>query len=141
MTPELAALRHVVAHPWRFALQALRAFRAHQGLLLAGAVAYYTLLSIIPLFSLLLVGLSHFVDEGELITMTHELLELLVANEADAVTDQIETFLQHRAIVSGFGLLVMLFFSSLSFSVLETSMAVIFFHRAATRRRPASPKA
>jgi uncharacterized BrkB/YihY/UPF0761 family membrane protein len=30
----------------------LRAFRANQGLLLAGAVAYYTLLSIVPLLIL-----------------------------------------------------------------------------------------
>jgi uncharacterized BrkB/YihY/UPF0761 family membrane protein len=34
-------------------------FRQSQGLLLAGAVAYYTRLAIVPLFVVLLVGLSH----------------------------------------------------------------------------------
>ena len=40
---------YVLTHPGAFALRVLRAFRANQGLLLAGAVAYYTLLSIVPL--------------------------------------------------------------------------------------------
>ena len=35
----------VVANPGAFVLRVLRAFRANQGLLLAGAIAYYTLLS------------------------------------------------------------------------------------------------
>src|SRR5258706_4190821 len=39
----------VIEHPGRFALQTLKAFKANQGLLLAGAVAYYALLSIFPL--------------------------------------------------------------------------------------------
>ena len=34
---------HVIQHPWDFAWRTLRAFRANQGLLLAGAVAYYAL--------------------------------------------------------------------------------------------------
>ncbi len=40
-----------------FALKVLRDFHGNQGLLLAGAVAYYTLLSIVPLFAIILVGL------------------------------------------------------------------------------------
>ena len=43
----------VVTHPGAFTLRVLRAFRANQGLLLAGAVAYYTLLSIVPLLILI----------------------------------------------------------------------------------------
>ena len=46
-------LAEVLQHPGRFLLQVLRAFRANQGLLLAGAVAYYALLSIVPLFLLM----------------------------------------------------------------------------------------
>ncbi|MGD8861805.1 MAG: YihY/virulence factor BrkB family protein [Myxococcales bacterium] len=135
MNAELAAFRHILAHPGQFGMQVLRAFRNHQGLLLAGAVAYYTLLSIVPLFSLLLVGLSHVVDEAELIAMTRGLLELLVASQADALIAQLRTFLEHRAVIGGFGFLVMLFFSSLAFSVLENCMSVIFFHRAGVRHR------
>jgi uncharacterized BrkB/YihY/UPF0761 family membrane protein len=37
---------YVLKHPGVFAIQVLKSFRANQGLLLAGAVAYYALLSI-----------------------------------------------------------------------------------------------
>lgn len=134
MTHETAVLARIAAHPGRFTLQVLRAFRAHQGLLLAGAVAYYTLLSIVPLLSLLLVALSNFVPAPELLAITESLLNLVVAEEAPALLDQVRSFLEHRAVVGGFGVLVMLFFSSLAFSVLEQCMAVIFFHR--VRERP-----
>ena len=42
----------VLKNPAAFLLRTLRAFRAHQGMLLAGAVAYYALLSIVPLLIL-----------------------------------------------------------------------------------------
>jgi len=48
---------HVLKHPGAFALQVIKAFRANQGLLLAGAVAYYTLLSIVPLLILIVIAL------------------------------------------------------------------------------------
>ena len=49
--------RYVLDHPWRFAGQVIRSFRANQGFLLSGAVAYNTLLSIVPMFALnLLLG-------------------------------------------------------------------------------------
>src|SRR5689334_3708203 len=38
--------RQILHHPGAFALRVVKAFRANQGLLLAGAVAYYALLSI-----------------------------------------------------------------------------------------------
>ena len=42
----------VLQHPFAFAIRVLRGFRANQGYLLAGAVAYNTLLSILPLLIL-----------------------------------------------------------------------------------------
>lgn len=74
MGPQAAT---VLKHPAAFALQTLKAFRANQGLLLAGAVAYYALLSLVPL------------------------------------------------------LVLIIFFSSLAFTVLENAMSVIFVHRVA----------
>ena len=47
--PSSAAWLEVLQHPGAFALRVLKAFRKNQGLLLAGAVAYYALLSIVPL--------------------------------------------------------------------------------------------
>ena len=62
--PKRKKFRDFVLHrPGSFLIRVLRSFRRNQGLLLAGAVAYYTLLSIIPMFALILVGLSHFIEE------------------------------------------------------------------------------
>ena len=61
------AAQHVLRHPWAFAWQTIRGFKANQGLLLAGAVAYYALLSIVPLLILTVIALTHFIDQGELL--------------------------------------------------------------------------
>ncbi|MDH5671240.1 MAG: YihY/virulence factor BrkB family protein [Myxococcales bacterium] len=125
----------VLLSPWGFALQVLRGFRSHQGLLLAGAVAYYTLLSIVPLFGLLMLVLSSFYEERELLAMSTGVLEMLVPGQSPAVVSQIEIFLHNRYLIGWLGFLVMLFFSSLAFTVLENAMSVIFFHRVAIKRR------
>ena len=51
--------KKVFKQPGAFALAVIYQFRANQGVLLAGAVAYYTLLSLIPLLILILMALSH----------------------------------------------------------------------------------
>jgi uncharacterized BrkB/YihY/UPF0761 family membrane protein len=58
---------YVLTHPGGFALRVLRSFRANQGLLLAGAVAYYALLSIVPLLILILIALSQLIDQAQLL--------------------------------------------------------------------------
>ncbi len=62
------AARKIGRDPLGFAMQTIRAFRANQGLLLAGGVAYYTLLSIVPLMILLVIILSHVIDAEELMS-------------------------------------------------------------------------
>jgi YihY family inner membrane protein len=105
-------------------------------LLLAGAVAYYTLLSIVPLLALILIGLSHFVQPEQLIQTIVRNLELLVPGYADSLAVQVRAFLEKRHLVGVVGFLVMLFFSSMAFSVLESTMTVIFSHRQKAMRRP-----
>jgi membrane protein len=126
---------HVVRHPGTFALGVLRAFRANQGLLLAGAVAYYTLLSIVPLLILLLIGLAHFVEPARLFTTLTDYLEFLLPGQSDAVMDQLRVFLAHRDEIGGVLLGSLLIFSAMAFTVLENAMSVIFYHRVAIRRR------
>ncbi|MEO7953821.1 MAG: ribonuclease R, partial [Polaromonas sp.] len=58
---------YVLGHPGAFALQIIKGFRANQGLLLAGAVAYYALLSIVPLLILIAIALSHVIDQTVLL--------------------------------------------------------------------------
>ena len=66
MTLEPQAV-YVLSHPGEFALRILKGFRANQGLLLAGAVAYYALLSIVPLLILIAIALSHVIDQTALL--------------------------------------------------------------------------
>ena len=127
--------RHVLAHPGRFALQSLKAFRANQGLLLAGAVAYYALLSIVPLLLLSVIALSHFLDQAELLMTIGRYLEWLIPGQSRAIVRELDQFLTHRDVVGWVLLATMLFFSSLAFTVLENAMSVIFLHRVAVRRR------
>jgi len=124
-----------IGHPAAFAWRVLKAFRANQGLLLAGAVAYYALLSIIPLLILILITLSHFVGAGELLEATGRYLDWLVPGQGGTLTAEFARFLEHREVLGWVLLLTMVFFSSLAFTVLENAMSVIFVHRVAIRRR------
>lgn len=119
----------------RFLWAVLVDFRRNQALLLSGAVAYNTLLSIVPLFAVLLVALSHVVDEQRLLETVASNLELLIPGQTQAITDQVASFLAQRHVVGLVGFLALLFFSSMAFTVLESAMAVIFHHRAAARSR------
>lgn len=110
-------------------------FRANQGILLAGAIAYYTLLSIIPLFTLFIVALSHLIDEQELLDLVQSNLSMLFGAQAELVTQQMHIFLENRQTVGWIGLGILVFFSSLAFTILENAMSVIFFHRVQIQRR------
>ena len=126
---------YVAQHPGAFALRTLRAFRANQGLLLAGAVAYYALLSIVPLLILTAIALSHWIEPGQLLRTLGRYLEWLVPGQSAVIVEELGNFLDHREVVSWVLLATMLFFSSLAFTVLENAMSVIFHHRVAIRRR------
>jgi membrane protein len=126
---------YVMTHPGTFTLRVLRAFRANLGLLLAGAVAYYTLLSIVPLLILMLIALSRIIDEGELLATLGRYLEWLIPGQSTAVIAELARFVEHRGVIGWVLLATMIFFSSLAFTVLENAMSVIFLHRVVIRRR------
>jgi membrane protein len=126
----------IARHPLDFAFQTLRAFRANQGLLLAGAVAYYALLSIVPLLIVSVIMLSHFVNQDELLLTIRRYLEWVAPGQSMPLLSELSNFLQHREVMGPLLFLTMLFFSSLAFTVLENAMSVIFIHRVATRKRP-----
>ena len=127
--------RKVLKRPGAFALAVFKHFRANQGLLLAGAVAYYTLLSLIPVLILILMVLSNIFEEDRILLMLREYLEFVVPGQSNALVGELRNFLAHRELVGGFLVVTMLFFSALAFTVLENAMSVIFFHRVAIRRR------
>lgn len=125
----------MLRHPGRFAWQTLKGFRANQGLLLAGAVAYYALLSIVPLLILTVIALSHLIDQSELLGTLGRYLEWLVPGQAAAIVTELANFLDKRGEIGWLLFVTMLFFSSLAFTVLENAMSVIFLHRVVERKR------
>ena len=129
------AAQHVLRHPWAFAWQAIKGFRANQGLLLAGAVAYYALLSIVPLLILIVFALSQVIDQRELLATIGRYLEWLVPGQAGAIVGELAKFLDKREGVGWLLFGTMIFFSSLAFTVVENAMSVIFLHRVVERKR------
>jgi YihY family inner membrane protein len=118
-----------------FLLRVLRGFMRNQGLLLSGAVAYYTLLSIVPFSVLALIVLTHFIEEQQLIQTLSTYLEMVIPGYSAMLTEQVRIFLEHRTVIGMIGFLVMLFFSSMAFSILEKAMAVIFSQQVKIKRR------
>ena len=118
-----------------FLLKVLRGFKRNQGLLLSGALAYYTLLSIVPMSILSLIVLSHFIEEEQLFHTLSTYLGMVIPGYAATLTEQVRIFLEHRKVIGIIGFVVMLFFSSIAFKVLENAMSVIFFHRVKIQRR------
>ena len=77
------------------ALQVLKGFRANQGLLLAGAVAYYALLSLVPLMILAVIAASHWIEQPELLATLGRYLEWLVPGQSRAIVAELANFLAH----------------------------------------------
>src|SRR4051794_21690500 len=82
-------LNYVLTHPRVFFTRTLKSFIANQGLLLAGAIAYYALLSIIPLLGLIVIALSHLIDQAELLSTLGHYLEWIVPGQSKAVVSEL----------------------------------------------------
>jgi len=131
LPPQAAWWRRGLAFAWH----TLKAFHRHQGFLLAGAVAYYALLSLVPLIILIGIALSHFLEPALLLDALARYLDWLLPGQARPLVAEFGRFIEHRQLVGWLLLVTMLFFSSLAFTVLEKAMSVIFHHRIAIRRR------
>jgi len=118
-----------------FLLRVLRGFMRNQGLLLSGALAYYTLLSIVPLSILALIVLPHFIGEEQLYYILSTYIGMMIPGYGAILTEQMQVFLQHRQVLGIIGFVAMLFFSSMAFTVLENAMSVIFMHRVSVTHR------
>lgn len=101
-------------------------FFENNGLLLASAVAFNAMLSVVPLTAVLVVVFSQFFE--------HELLLEALTTEANLINPEAtpllvevaETFLESRFLAGWIGVLILLFFSSMAFRVLENAFAIIF---------------
>ena len=122
-------------HPWQFAKQVFHSFLKNQGFLLAGAIAYYTLLSIIPMLVLILILVSQLQDPQHMLKIIQDYMWIITPVQTDVIVNQINLFLQNSKVVGVLGFMLLLFFSSFAFTALENAMSVIFFHRAEIKRR------
>ncbi len=116
------------ARVWRFALRVATEFLKNRSMLLAGGVAFNVLLSIVPLFALVCVLLTHVVDEQRLLGVLAVQAGHFAPGSPDLLLDAVRTFLNSRDVIGVVGVLVLLFFSSFAFRMLEASIA-IFFHQ------------
>ena len=76
----------------------LNSFRVNQGLLLAGAVAYYALLSIVPLVILIVIALSHLVDQVLLVDTVERYLKWLVPGRSESLMPELAQLLADREV-------------------------------------------
>jgi YihY family inner membrane protein len=113
----------------RFSLRVLRRFQASRGLLLAGGVGYNLLLSIVPLFIVLGVGLSRLLPEQQLLATIDAQLRLLAPGQAEALLGIVRPILRSPDAIGLLGFGVLLFFSSLAFRMLEDAIALLFGDR------------
>lgn len=120
----------------RFAKRVASRFFKNKGILLAGAVGYNALLSLVPLFAILLIGLSTVFDEALILSAVDAELRVLVPGQATTIVDSLKKFLEDRDVIGAFGLGVLLFFSSIAFRILEDAMAIIFHKHKPRKRHP-----
>lgn len=119
----------LLCHPLAFIKRVFQGFQTNQGTLLAGAIAYNALLSLVPLVILLLVVLSQIVNEAQLLSILQRYLEQLVPGESELILEQVQQFLEHRKALGWTMAGTLLFFSAAAFGVMENAMIAIFAHR------------
>lgn len=110
----------------RFMWRVLLAFLRNRGILLAGGVGYNILLSIVPLFALLVVLLAGVVDQQRLLEVLAIQARHLAPSHAEVVLEAVRTLLDSRDVIGIFGFPVLLLFSSFAFRMLEDALALIF---------------
>lgn len=119
----------------KFLLRVLSHLSKNHALLLAGGIAYNALLSIVPIIAILLVALTHLVDREALLGIISTELALLIPSQAHSITEQVADLMAQADVIGGIGLLVLLFFSSWAFKILEGALAIIFARSKSRRRR------
>ncbi|HGG57648.1 MAG TPA: YihY/virulence factor BrkB family protein, partial [Nannocystis exedens] len=92
-------------------------------------------ISLIPLLAVLLAALSSLFEHAQIVEVIRVELALVLPGEVDSVLDEIEGFLEHSDMIGSIGLIVLLFFASLAFRMLDDALAVIFEHRRIPPRR------
>jgi len=124
-------IRHLLA----FARRVLGAFLRNRGILLAGGVGYNALLSLVPILTLTVTVLSYVFDEDHILEVLRPELRMIVPRHADVILQTVKAFLANQAAAGAVSVLLLLFFSSIAFRMLEEAVDAIFHHHAEGARR------
>ncbi len=111
----------------RFVRLVVSRFLANRGLLLAGGVAWNTLLSLVPLVAVALLAISTVFDQERIVSTLEAELRLVVPNQSQLITGAVVDFLDDRGVVGGVLFGALLFFSSFAFRMLEDAFHFIFY--------------
>ncbi|MBZ5487703.1 YihY/virulence factor BrkB family protein [Halomonas aquamarina] len=117
-----------------FAWRVLRHFLKNRGILLAGGVGYNILLSVVPLFGLVVVMLARVVDEQHLLDVLAVQARHLAPAHAEVVMDAVRGLLESRDVIGILSFPILLLFSSFAFRMLEDALALIFHSPECPRR-------
>jgi len=109
----------------RFVGRVVGSFLKNRGVLLAGGVGYNALLSLVPFVTLALAVLSLMFEKERIMGFLRPELRMLVPQHADTILQTAETFLQNQAATSVVSVVLLLFFSSVAFRMLEEAVAAI----------------
>jgi membrane protein len=109
-----------------FAQEMLQRFARHQVSIHAAALAYYTLLSTIPLLFFILSVSSLFVEADEVQALSLDALEALLPTRTAAMRTNIESVLRYRGTLGTAAAIGALWSSSGMFTVLETAINAVW---------------
>lgn len=126
-----ALTRHLI----RFVARVVRRFRQHHGLLLASAIAFDSLMSVVPLLGLTLVLLSHILEPEDVRALIAVQLDAMVPDAVEPITRAYSTFLDRRGTAVSLGAITLLIFGTLAFRTIREAVAVIFDTGMTTGRR------
>lgn len=127
--------RVILKHPLAFLLRVWRGMRRNQIFLMAGAIAYNALLSLVPFVALILLTLSSFADETTLLQTVKEAIEIIIPGQSDVVLLQVQGLVEGREGLGWVAIALLIFFSASAFFVLERALERIFEHRRRIQRR------
>jgi len=122
----LSAAMLLIPQLARFVWRVLRNFLKNHGILLAGGVGYNILLSIVPLFAVLVVLLTQVVDQQHLLNVLAIQARHMAPAHAELLLEAVRSLLDSRDVIGILSFPILLLFSSFAFRMLEDALAVIF---------------
>ena len=104
----------------------VRRFLGHHGLVLASAIAFDTLLSVVPALALGLVVTSYVVDPEEVKAMIASQLDVLIPGAVATIVEAYTTIVEQRGAAGGFVMVALLIFGAMAFRTMREALAIVF---------------